>query len=132
MSPEDPEDLCEEADAPVHSRFNQLKNAEFQSSNDDSIQSHSGSFNQSYDEDSNIHSSENFKLSPNEMMALLNSPCPKAMGENELSIQMPEWNPQTNYYDLYWDLYLKNENLMNEIAIESCERDNFLRKKMSI
>jgi len=39
---------------------------------------------------------------------------------------MPAFDPKKNYYDLYWDMYLQNESVMNLLNTESSERDSNL------
>ena len=41
----------------------------------------------------------------------------------ESTLQLPKYNPSVNYFDMYWQMYLKNESLMNQVFFESEERD---------
>lgn len=45
---------------------------------------------------------------------------------------MPAFSPNVNYYELYWDMYLRNEAVMASIAAESTERDGLLQQILLI
>ena len=46
--------------------------------------------------------------------------------------QLPKYNPDVNYFDLYWNMYLKNESLMSRVFNESSERDKHLKNILQI
>jgi hypothetical protein len=48
------------------------------------------------------------------------------MSDNLPHIMMPKYDPSKSYYELYWDLYLQNESLMNSVCVESLSRDEIL------
>ena len=45
---------------------------------------------------------------------------------------MPSFNPGKSYYELYWDLYLQNEQLMKQVEFESMGRDDLLTSIVQI
>lgn len=45
---------------------------------------------------------------------------------------MPEYDPSKQYYEAYWDLYLQNEQLMNDVCNESLQRDEILTEILQI
>ena len=45
---------------------------------------------------------------------------------------MPKYDPSVNYFDLYWQMYLKNESLMSRVFNESAERDKHLKNILQI
>ena len=48
------------------------------------------------------------------------------------NLQLPKYNPEVNYFDMYWQMYIKNESLMSRIFNESNERDKHLKNIMQI
>jgi hypothetical protein len=45
---------------------------------------------------------------------------------------MPLFSPNINYYELYWEMYLRNESVMAQIANESAQRDTILQQILLI
>ncbi len=45
---------------------------------------------------------------------------------------MPQFNPTVNYYELYWEMYLRNESLLAQISGESSDRDSLLKQILII
>lgn len=45
---------------------------------------------------------------------------------------MPSFNPMVNYYELYWEMYLRNESLLAQISGESSDRDALLKQILLI
>ena len=45
---------------------------------------------------------------------------------------IPVYNSTINYYELYWEMYLRNEAVMQQICNESSERDSLLKQILMI
>lgn len=58
--------------------------------------------------------------------------CKSAESDEEQLPPMPQFNPMVNYYELYWDMYLKNESLLAQISGESSDRDSLLKQILLI
>lgn len=58
--------------------------------------------------------------------------CKSAESDEEKLPPMPQFNPTANYYELYWDMYLKNESLLAQISGESSDRDSLLKQILLI
>ena len=46
--------------------------------------------------------------------------------------ELPPYDPNVSYLDSYWQVFFKNEKLMDEIDRRSLERDELLEKIVSI
>ena len=56
----------------------------------------------------------------------------EALDQMMKSLQLPEFDPNENYFELYWQLYLKNESLMHKVSGESIERDSVLKSILQV
>ena len=54
------------------------------------------------------------------------------MPERLLNVKMPKYDPKKSYYELYWDLYLQNEQVMATVCNESLARDEILTEMLQI
>jgi len=45
---------------------------------------------------------------------------------------MPKYDPKKSYYELYWDLYLQNEQVKATVCNESLARDEILTEMLQI
>ena len=86
------------------------QNNESLSKNDDSLSS-------------NESSSGDMRLNPDELYKLKSGQCGKFL---------PEYEPKANYYKKYWELYFENEKLMEEVNLESKERNEVLKEIIGI
>lgn len=75
----------------------------------------------SFDQYSFLKSSQMIDI----MLQKSGSPQSEDAKEDELPA-MPVYKADTNYFELYWETYLRNEALMAQISEESTERDNLL------
>jgi hypothetical protein len=57
---------------------------------------------------------------------------PQTSEEKDDLPAMPVFDPTTNYYELYWEMYLRNEAVMAQISAESQERDDVLKMILMI
>jgi transcription elongation factor Elf1 len=51
---------------------------------------------------------------------------PTRVAGEATTCELPKYNPNQDYYQLYWDLYLQNENLMASVCNESCITDDLV------
>ena len=64
--------------------------------------------------------------------SLKSQPNPAALDQILQSLQLPEYDPNENYFDQYWQLYLKNESLMSKVFCESMDRDSVLKSILQV
>lgn len=62
-------------------------------------------------------------LNEQEIRTLRSSPHTIA---HDKACDLPKYNPNEDYYQLYWEVYLKNENLMASVCNESCITDDLI------
>ena len=48
------------------------------------------------------------------------------------SLQLPKFDPSKNYFESYWRLYLKNEQLLSQISMTAEERDVTLKQILQL
>ena len=43
------------------------------------------------------------------------------------SLELPKYDPKKNYFESYWRIYLKNEQILQQISSVAEDRDSLLR-----
>ncbi len=79
----------------------------------------------------NLDQSPDLQLSAMELQ-MLRSPDTAWQKGGDISQLMPPYNPNKSYYELYWDLYLQNEQIMKQVEFESMGRDDLLTNIVQI
>ena len=48
------------------------------------------------------------------------------------SLELPKYNPKKNYYEGYWGLFLRNEQLLTQLSSTAEERDQLLKSILQV
>jgi hypothetical protein len=65
-------------------------------------------------------------------LEVLKSPQTAGQANSDFRTMMPPFHPNKGYYELYWELYLQNEQLMKQVEFESMGRDDLLTNIVQI
>lgn len=64
---------------------------------------------------------------PSHLLAFLGNQGKKfSIKQVAIDLQLPEYNKNTDYSEAYWNLYLKNEDLLKQLEAQSEERNKVL------